>query len=424
MKLNPIPKLKDFDYKDKRVFLRVDFNCPIKNGKVTDENRIREALPTLNYLLENGAKVTIGSHLGRPEGKKKLEFSLSPVADKLQELTDLEVIFIDDPLSDAPKALNKQLKKHQVLLLENLRFSPDEKAKTGKLSKHIASYTDIFVNDAFGVCHREDASVVSFPKYVSKRAMGLLIEKELAALTEVRDNPERPLGVIMGGAKVSDKIPMIQKLIDKTDVFVIGGAMAFTFLKSQGVPVGASLVQEDLVGYCKNLIQRIEARGKKIILPTDFFIGDSIESETSRLSQTIPADKMALDVGPLTIKTFLKELSTCKTILWNGPMGVFENKAFERGTKELCLGLSELKCKKVVGGGDSAAAAIKFGGDFDHISTGGGASLQFLEDKPLPGLEALRSDRKEILEEGREVLETIDPNLIVTEKNNEARYDD
>ena len=412
MKLNPIPQLKDFDYKDKRVFLRVDFNCPIKDGKVTNDNRIREALPTINYLLENGAKVTIGSHLGRPEGKKNLKYTLAPIAERLQELTELEVMFIDDPLSDAPKALNKQLKKNQVLLLENLRFSPDEKAKTGKLSKQVASYTDIYVNDAFGVCHREDASVVSFPRYVPKRAMGLLIEKELKALKEVRDNPERPFGVIMGGAKVSDKIPMIEKLMDKTDVFVIGGAMAYTFLKSQGVPVGESLVQEDLIGFCKNLIQRIEARDKKIILPTDFFIGDSFNSETSTLSQTIPDGKMALDIGPHSVKAFLKELSSCKTILWNGPMGVFENKAFERGTKELCLGLSELKSKKVVGGGDSASAAIKYGGVFDHISTGGGASLQFLEDKPLPGLEALRSDRKEMLEEGREVLETVDPELL------------
>lgn len=420
MKLNPIPKLTDFEYKDKRVFLRVDFNCPIKNGKVSNDNRIREALPTINYLLEHGAKVTIASHLGRPEGKKNLKYSLAPVADRLQELTELEVVFIDDPLSDAPKALNKQLKKNQVLLLENLRFSPDEKAKTGKLSKQMASYTDIYINDAFGVCHREDASVVSFPRYVTKRAMGLLIEKELKALAQVRDNPERPFGVILGGAKVSDKIPMIEKLMDKTDVFVIGGAMAYTFLKSQGVPVGESLVQEDLIGFCKNLIQRIEARDKKIILPTDFFIGDSFDSQTSTLSQTIPDGKMSLDIGPHSVKAFLKELSTCKTILWNGPMGVFENKAFERGTKELCLGLSELKSKKVVGGGDSASAAIKYGGVFDHISTGGGASLQFLEDKPLPGLEALRSDRKEVLEEGREVLETMDPELL-KEKSVEGR---
>lgn len=423
MKLNPIPKLKDFEYKDKRVFLRVDFNCPIKNGKVTNDNRIKESLPTIMHLLENGAKLTIGSHLGRPEGKKNLKYSLAPIAEKLQELTDLEVIFIDDPLSDAPKALNKQLKKNQVLLLENLRFSPDEKAKTGKLSKHAASYTDIYVNDAFGVCHREDASVVSFPRYVAKRAMGFLIEKELTALKEVRDNPTRPFGVIMGGAKVSDKIPMIEKLMDKTDVFVIGGAMAYTFLKSQGVPVGKSLVQEDLVGFCKNLIQRLEARDKKIILPTDFFIADSFDSETSQLVQSIPDGKMSLDIGPHSVKAFLKELSFCKTILWNGPMGVFENKAFERGTKDLCLGLSELKSKKVVGGGDSASAAIKYGGVFDHISTGGGASLKFLEDKPLPGLEALRSDRKEILEDGREVLETIDPEIL-KENPVRGRYND
>jgi len=406
MLLGNIPTLSDIDFKDKRVFLRVDFNCPLKKNKVTDDTRIRAALPTLNYLLEAGAKVTIGSHLGRPKNRKDLAFSLSPVAQRLQELTDLEVIFVDDPLSDAPNALTKSLKDNQVLLLENLRFSPDEKEKTGKLAAKIASYSDIYINDAFGVCHRSDSSVVAFPELIPKRGAGFLIEKEIKALTEVRDEPEAPFGIILGGAKVSDKLPMIDKLMEKTDVFVIGGAMAFTFLKAKSVPVGSSLVEQDLVGNCKTIIRRLEERGKKLLLPTDFYIGESPSDDQSKHSETIPEGKMGLDVGPYSVKSFLDELKNCKTILWNGPMGVFENPAFEFGTRELCKGLSEMTSKRVVGGGDSAAAAVKFEGNFDHISTGGGASLAFLEGKNLPGIEALRTKRKEMLEATRETLET------------------
>jgi phosphoglycerate kinase len=418
MLLGNIPTLVDLDFKEKRVFLRVDFNCPIKNGRVTDDTRIKSALPTLNHLLETGAKVVIGSHLGRPKGKRDLNYSLAPVAERLQELTDLEVIFVDDPLSDAPNALLKQLKENQVILLENLRFSPDEKEKTGKLSAKVGSYTDIYINDAFGVCHRSDSSVIAFPEMVKKRGAGFLIEKEILALSEVRDNPEAPFGLILGGAKVSDKLPMIDKLMEKTDVFVIGGAMAFTFLKAKGVPVGNSLVEEDLVGTCKTLIRRMEQREKVLLLPTDFYVGDSPNDESSSLCQVIPENKMGLDVGPLSVKAFVNELKRCKTILWNGPMGVFENPSFEFGTKELCKGLSEMNSKRVVGGGDSAAAAVKFGGSFDHISTGGGASLTFLEGKVLPGLEALRIKRKEMLEETRYTLQTFSDDEL--KKNKES----
>ena len=406
MLLGNIPTLGDLDFKNKRVFLRVDFNCPMKDNKVLDDTRIKSTLPTLRYLLESGAKVTMGSHLGRPGGKRDLNCSLSQVAEHLQELTELEVIFIDDPLSDAPNVLNRQLKENQVLLLENLRFSPDEKEKTGKLATKVGSYTDIYINDAFGVCHRRDSSIVAFPEVVSKRGAGYLIEKEILALTEVRDDPKAPFGLILGGAKVSDKLPMIDRLMEKTDVFVIGGAMAFTFLKSKGVPVGHSLVEEDLVGTCKRIIRRLEQRGKKLLLPTDFYVGDSASDKTSLLSQTVPENKMGLDIGPLSVKAFLRELQNCETILWNGPMGVFENQAFEYGTRELCNGLSSMTSKRIVGGGDSAAAAIKFEGRFDHISTGGGASLTFLEGKALPGLEVLRIKRKEMLEETRYTLQT------------------
>ena len=417
MLLGNIPTLSDLDFKGKRVFLRVDFNCPIKHNKVFDDTRIKAALPTLNHLLESGAKVIIGSHLGRPKGKRDLNYTLVPVAERLQELTDLEVIFADDPLSDVPNVLAKQLKKNQVILLENLRFSPDEKEKTGKLAAKINSYSDIYVNDAFGVCHRSDSSIVAFPEVVFKRGAGYLIEKEILTLSEVRDKPKAPFGLILGGAKVSDKLPMIDKLMEKTDVFVIGGAMAFTFLKAKGVSVGNSLVEEDLVRNCKTFIRRLEQREKKLLLPIDFYEGSSPLDKTSTLCQVISETKMGLDVGPLSVKAFVEELKNCQTILWNGPMGVFENPAFEYGTRELCKELSTMSSKRIVGGGDSAAAAIKFEGDFDHISTGGGASLTFLQGKVLPGLEVLRTRRKEMLEETRYTLQTFSDEELKKDQN-------
>ncbi len=407
MLLNNIQTLKDIEFKNKRVFLRVDFNCPLKDGEVSDDTRIKAALPTLNYLLQEGAKVVLGSHLGRPKNRKDIQFSLAPVAETLQKLTDLDVIFVDDPLSDAPSALVKTLNESKVLLLENLRFSTDEKEKTGKLASKIGSYTDIYINDAFGVCHRSDSSVVAFPEVVKERAAGFLIEKEIQALSQVKEEPKRPFGLILGGAKVSDKLPMIDTLMEKTDVFVIGGAMAFTFLKAKSVPVGSSLVEDDLVHACKSIIKRLEQRGKKLFLPEDFYVADSIEDTKATLSGFVPESKMGLDVGPRTIDTYLKALGECETVLWNGPMGVFENPAFESGTKSLCEGLSKMSSKRIVGGGDSAAAAVKFKGEFDHVSTGGGASLAFLEGRNLPGLEALRIKRKELLEKTRYTLETL-----------------
>lgn len=410
MNVSSISKIDDLKLSGKRVFLRVDFNCPIKDGKVSDDTRIQAALPTVQKILERGGRLMVGSHLGRPKGKKDLSFSLRPVAERLGELTGKEIVFVEDPLSDAPKALANQLKPNQVLVLENLRFSPDEKAKTGKLANQIASYTDVYINDAFGVCHRKDASVYDLAHLIPKRGMGLLIEKEIEALSAVRDKPQRPFGVIMGGAKVSDKIPMIEKFLDQTDVFVIGGAMAFTFLKALGRPVGKSLVEEDLVKFCKDLIERLRVReDKKLILPIDFYEAASITDDKAKLTQSISDEMAGFDIGPKSTELFLNELSNCKSILWNGPMGVFENPAFENGSKLLCEGLSKMTSHRVVGGGDTAAAAKKFNGSFDHISTGGGASLSFLEGHELPGLAALKPLRKEILEESREQLIPIDP---------------
>ncbi len=402
---NGVSGLEDLSLNDKRVFLRVDFNCPLKDGVVSDDTRIRAALPTIEHILEAGGKLIIGSHLGRPGGEVKEEFSLAPVAERLGDLTGYDVLLMDDVMSDAPKAISKQLRKDQVILLENLRFAKDEKERTGKLSQHIASYVDVYVNDAFGVCHRQDTSVFDLPKLIPNRGAGKLIEKEIDSLSTVRDTPKRPFGVIMGGAKVSDKIPMITKFIDQTDVFVIGGAMAFTFLKAKGLPVGKSLVEEDLVKYCRELMERLEGRGKKLLLPVDFVEAASIDSEKGSLTQAIGDGMAGFDIGLKSVDLFASELSKCKTVLWNGPMGVFENPAFEGGTKGLCEKLSEMTSLRVVGGGDTAAAAVKFGGSFDHISTGGGASLSFLQGEELPGITALRLDRKEMLARTREVLD-------------------
>lgn len=402
---NGIFTLDDLDLNDKRVFLRVDFNCPLKDGLVSDDSRIRAALPTIEYILENGGRLIIGSHLGRPDGKRNEALTMKPIAEKLGELTDHDIFLMDDPMSDVPKAIAKGLKKNHIILLENLRFSPDEKQKSGKLANHIASYTDVYINDAFGVCHRKDSSVFDLPKLIPNRGAGRLIEKEIDSLSMVRDEPVKPFGLILGGAKVSDKIPMIEKFISNTDVFVIGGAMAFTFLKAKGEPVGKSLVEEDLVKTCKDLISRIEGRGKKILFPIDFYEAESIDAESAHLTANINSEKAGFDIGPKSVEAFLAELKNCKTILWNGPMGVFENKTFENGTKLLCEGLSALDSKVVVGGGDSSAAAAKFKGDFDHISTGGGAALAFLEGAELPGIAALRLGRKEILERERYVLD-------------------
>ncbi len=407
--LGGISLLDDISFKDKRVFLRVDFNCPLKDGVVTDDTRIKAALPTIKFLMEKGAKLLIGSHLGRPEGKKDMDFSMSPVSERLGELTGYNILQMDDPMSDAPKALLKQLKKDELIVLENLRFAKDEKERSGKLANHWASFIDVYINDAFGVCHRKDTSVYDLPLLIKNRGAGRLIEKEIKALGEVRNNPKRPFAVIMGGAKVSDKVPMIKEFMEQTDIFVIGGAMAFTFLKAKGFPVGNSLVENDLVSFCKDLMRSLDVRDKKLLLPVDFIEAKSINSETGKLVQKISDEMSGFDIGPKSAKLFVEELKSARSVLWNGPMGVFENEAFSEGTKTLCKGLAGSSAEVIVGGGDTAAAANLFGGEFSHISTGGGASLAFLEGQELPGLKALRPLRKEVLEDTRETLDPVDP---------------
>lgn len=388
--------LKDLKLKNKRVFLRVDFNVPIKDGKIQDDRRIVEALPTINFILESGGKLIIGSHFGRPDGKPSEKLSMLPLAEYLGEKLKREVLLIDEPDSDAPKALFNGLKENQILMLENLRFLPGEENNDSALAYQWASYTDVYINDAFGVSHRAHCSVSALPKLIGQRAAGLLIEKEIKYLSELLKQPERPFGVILGGSKVSDKINIIENLIDKVDTFIIGGAMAYTFMKAEGKEVGTSKLEIDRIKFAKELMKQCERKNKKILLPIDHVIADDFKGNGLSTSGFIPETKMSLDIGPKTRKLFAEEIKNLKTILWNGPMGVFENPHFENGTKDICAAISANAGMTIVGGGDSASAAQKFGGEFTHISTGGGASLEYLEGKQLPGLQSLNLSREEL----------------------------
>jgi phosphoglycerate kinase len=401
--LKGILKIDEFDLKDKRVFLRVDFNVPMEKGKITDDNRIRAALPTIRYALEKGAKLVLGSHLGRPEPQKPRGlFSLEPVAHRLSDLLNIEVILVDEPASDAPKGLLPGLRPGQVLMLENLRFDEGESENSGELAATISSYTDIYINDAFGASHRAHSSIDALPRLVSKKGIGFLIAKEIEFLDSLLHSPAKPYMVILGGSKVSDKIPIIEKLMDLIDVTFIGGAMAYTFLAAQGVAVGGSRVEKDKVNFAGEMIKRIQARGKKIFLPVDHIIVDHLQSRSPKATDgaAIPDGFMAVDIGPKTRELYRKELQKAHTVFWNGPMGIFENPLFSQGTFAIAKALAELKgqAKTVIGGGDSAAAAEAsgFAEQMTHISTGGGASLEYLQGDKLPGLEVLRNLRPSV----------------------------
>ena len=392
-----IKSLDQISLSQKRVFLRTDFNVPLDNGRVQDVYRIQAAFPTIQYLIEKNAKIIIGTHLGRPQGTFEKEWSLEPVAEYLSQQLSCDVILIDEPDGDAPKALFSSLKRNQILMLENLRFLKGEVENSEPLASHWASYIDVYVNDAFGVIHRNHCSLNALPKLIEERTYGFLVDQEIRNLTRVIENPLAPFGLVLGGAKVSDKIQMIERLADQVDVFLIGGAMAYTFLKAQGINVGASKIEKDKITFARNLLQRLEQKNKKVLLPVDHvvskdFQGDSGRTQTFKIAQ----GQMALDIGPQTVKLFCQEIKAMKTILWNGPMGVFENPVFSQGTQAICQEISNHSGFTVVGGGDSAFAAQKFGGSFSHVSTGGGATLEFLEGKDLPGLTALRLSRKEI----------------------------
>ena len=398
MSISATSTLQNFDVAGKRVFLRCDLNVPLKEGKITDDGRIRASLPTIQTLLANGASIVIVAHLGRPKGEAKPELSLAPVAVRLAELLGKEVIFAGSVKGADVKAKADSLQAGQILLLENIRFeaaetSKDESERAG-LAAELAKLADIYVGDGFGAVHRKHASVFDLPKLLPHVA-GILVAAEVEVLKKLTQNPVRPYGVVLGGAKVSDKIGVISNLLSKVDVMAIGGGMVFTFLAAQGKEIGSSLVETELIETVKGLIKQADELGVKLVLPTDIVVAPKFAADapaTLVSADSIPSDQMGLDIGPDSAAAFAQAIKSCKTVFWNGPMGVFEFSAFANGTKVVAQALTEVSGISVVGGGDSAAAvrALGFNDDqFGYISTGGGASLEYLEGKELPGLTAL-----------------------------------
>ena len=384
--------IKDIDWAGKQAVMRCDFNVPLDGDKITDDIRIRAALPSIEYLLENGASVVLMSHLGRPKGEPKPEFSLAPVAKRLAELTGKEVKFVpsDVVVDDNVKAAAKDLKAGEMLLIENVRYKAGETKNDPEFAKELSELGDIFVQDAFGSAHRAHSSTAGIADYIPA-VSGFLIEKELKFLGEAVNNPQRPFAAIMGGAKVKDKIPVITNLLDKVDILIIGGGMAYTFFKSQGYSIGKSLLDEEGLELAGEILKKAAEKGVQFMLPVDVVAADEFANDSPHDVydvDAIPDDRMGLDIGPETINLYTDALKTAKTVVWNGPMGVFEMENFAVGTKAIAECLAEIDATTVIGGGDSAAAVAKFGlaDKMTHISTGGGASLEFLEGKELPGI--------------------------------------
>lgn len=387
--------VRDIDVNGKKVIVRVDFNVPMKNGVITDDVRMTAALPTVNYLLEQGAAVILMSHMGRPKGQPNHDFTLEPVAKHLAELLGKEVVFAasDVVVDEKVQALAKELKAGQVMMLENVRFRPEEEKNGENFSKELASLAEIYVNDAFGTAHRAHSSTTGIASFLPA-VSGFLIEKELQFLGQAVDQPKRPFVAILGGSKVSDKIAVIENLIEKADTIIIGGGMAYTFLKANGNEIGTSLCEEDKLDLAKSLQEKALAKNVKFLLPVDSKLGDKFAEDCNTMvadSKEMPQGWMGLDIGPNTICLYQEAVKTAGTVLWNGPMGVFEMDAFAEGTKAVAMALADSEAVTVVGGGDSAAAIKKFGleAKISHVSTGGGASLEYLEGKILPGVAAL-----------------------------------
>ncbi|EMT38498.1 phosphoglycerate kinase [Thermoanaerobacter thermohydrosulfuricus] len=386
--------VRDIDVAGKRVLVRVDFNVPMdENKNITDDTRIKAALPTIEYLINHNAKVILVSHLGRPKGKVNPEYSLKPVAKRLSELLGKQVIMAEDVIGDDAKTKAAALKEGEVLLLENVRFHAEEEKNDTQFAKELASLADIYVNDAFGTAHRAHASTAGVAAYLPA-VSGFLIEKELTIMGEALENPKRPFVAILGGAKVSDKIGVITNLLEKVDSLLIGGGMAYTFIKAKGYEIGKSLLEEDKIELAKELMEKAKQKGVNLMLPVDTVIAKELKSgvpyEVVDIDK-MPQDQIGVDIGPKTIEEYSKVIKRAMTVVWNGPMGVFEIPEFAKGTEAIAKALSECKGTTIVGGGDSAAAIEQLGyaDKVTHISTGGGASLEFLEGKVLPGIDVL-----------------------------------
>lgn len=387
--------IEDIEVKNKRVIVRCDFNVPMQDGAITDDSRIRAALPTIQYLKEHDARVILMSHMGRPKGEPKMEFTMKPVADRLSELLGTEVVFVSSPavVDEAVRSAAEALQPGQVMLLENVRFRKEETENDPEFAKELASLAEIFVQEAFGTAHRAHASTAGIAEYLPA-VSGYLIEKEVKFLGDAVESPKRPFVAILGGAKVKDKIPVIKNLIGKVDTLLIGGGMAYTFFKSEGYEIGKSILDEESIELAASLLKEAKEAGVEMLLPVDIVCADKFDNDANTKTvpcSEIPADMEGLDVGPETVKLYGDKIRSAATVVWNGPMGVFEMDTFAKGTNGIAEAMAECPGTTIIGGGDSAAAIRKAGlaDKMTHISTGGGASLEFLEGKKLPGIEVI-----------------------------------
>ena len=394
--LDGIQSIENLPIENQRVFLRVDFNVPLKDGKITDDARIVEALPTIKHAIERGARLVVASHLGRPKGKANPDFSLAPCGERLAELLDADVKMPEDCIGDAAKKVVFDLRGGQVCLLENLRFHAEEEKDDEAFAKELHALADMYVDDAFGAVHRAHASVHGLAKLYEKRACGFLLKKEIEALGKLVTSPDKPYVAVLGGAKVSDKIEVLESLLTKIDALIIGGAMANTFLAAKGANMGASKIEGDKLALARSILDKARDAKVDVLLPVDVVVAESLDASAGKVvdASAVPEKMMALDIGPKTVELFSKRFSSAKTVFWNGPMGLFERPSFANGTNSVARAMADSTAFTVVGGGDSAAAVHQMGKEIEskmgHISTGGGASLELIEGKKLPGIEVLR----------------------------------
>lgn len=388
-----IKYIDEIDIESKTIFIRVDFNVPLKEGKVADNTRIRAALPTIRYCIKNKCRIVLASHLGRPKGKFQKSLSLQPVGEELAKLLDTDIVFAEDCLGDGVKKVVQDLYSGRIALLENLRFYPEEEANDEKFAKTLASYAEVYANEAFGTAHRAHASTYGVAKFARQKCAGFLMKKEIESLSKLLENPKKPFIAVVGGAKISGKIHVLNSIIKKVDILIIGGAMAHSLLGAKGFNLGKSLSEPESYPLAKGLVEEAKRLGVEILLPIDVVVSSSPDDSSFEVVNVdnIPSNKMALDIGQETVKLFSEKIDKAETIFWNGPMGLFEKPPYDRGTRKIAEAISNSIGFTVVGGGDSVAAVQSMGlsGKFTHVSTGGGASLEFLEGKKLPGIEAL-----------------------------------